>query len=72
MLELAGVPAAHRDHATIHVQLADYGHASFKLRPKGLRRAATQAEEADKDVLLRVLIGQESLPAAIGHIVPPN
>lgn len=72
MLKLAGVSAADRDHAAVHVELSHDGHAPFQLRPKGLRRAAAQAEQADQDVLFRILVGQEGLPAAIGHVIPPH
>lgn len=72
VLELAGVAAAHWDHAAVDVQLADDGHASFQLGSEGLGRAAAQAQETDQDVLLWVLVGQEGLPAAVGHVVPPD
>lgn len=72
MLELAGVSAAHRDDAAINVEFANDGCASFQLRAEGLRGAATQAQQADQDVLLRVLVGEERLPAAVCHIVPPH
>lgn len=71
MLELARVSAAHRDHAAIHVQLTDNGHASFELRAEGLWRAAAQPQQTNQDVLLRVFIGEKGLPAAVGHIVSP-
>lgn len=72
MLELAGVSAADGDHAAVDVQLADDRHAAFQLRAEGLRRAATQPQEADQNVLLRILVGQERLPAAISHVVPTD
>lgn len=72
MLELAGVSAADGDDAAVHVELADDGHASFQLRTEGLRGAATQTQQADQDVLLGVLVGEEGLPAAVSHIVPPH
>lgn len=71
MLELARVSAAHGHHAAVHMQLADDRHASFELRAEGLRGAAAQPQQANQDVLLRILIGQERLPAAVGHIVSP-
>lgn len=72
MLELAGVAAAHWHHAAIHVKFSHDGHAPFQLWTKRLRRAAAQAKQADQDVLFRILVGQEGLPAAIGHIIPPH
>lgn len=72
MLELAGVSAADGDHAAVNVQLADDGHASFQLRTEGLWRAATQTQQANQDVLLWVLVGEEGLPAAVGHVVSPH
>lgn len=72
MLELAGVSAADGDHAPVHVELSDDGRAPFQLWAEGLRRAATQAQQADQDVLLGILVGEEGLPAAVGHIVPPD
>lgn len=71
MLELAGVSAADRDNAAINVQLADDGHAAFQLRTEGLRGAAAKTQQADQDVLFRILVGEEGLPAAVGHVVPP-
>lgn len=72
MLKLAGVSAADRDDAAIHVQLADDGHAPFQLRTEGLRGAAAQTQQANQNVLLRILVGEEGLPAAVGHVIPPH
>lgn len=72
MLELAGVSAADGDDAAVNVQLADDGHASFQLRTEGLWGAAAQTQQANQDVLFRILVGEEGLPAAISHIVPPH
>lgn len=72
VLELAGVSAADGDHAPVHVELSDDGRAPFQLWAEGLRRTATQAQQADQDVLLGILVGEEGLPAAVGHIVPPD
>lgn len=72
MLELAGVSAADGNNAAVHVQLTHDGHASFQLRAERLRRAAAQTQQSDQDVLLRVLVGEEGLPAAVGHVVPPH
>ena len=72
MLELAGVPAADGDHAAVDVQLADDGHAPFELRTEGLGGAAAQTQQANQDVLLRVLVGEEGLPAPVSHVVPPH
>lgn len=72
VLELAGVSAADGDDAAVDVELADDGGAPFELGSEGLGRAAAQAQQADQDVLLWVLVGQEGLPAPIGHVVPPH
>lgn len=72
MLELAGVPAADGDDAAVNVQLTDDGHSSFQLGTERLRGAATQTQQANQDVLLRILVGEEGLPAAVGHVVPPH
>lgn len=72
VLELAGVSAADGDDAAVDVELADDGGAALELGSEGLGRAAAQAQQADQDVLLRVLIGQEGLPALVGHVVPPH
>ena len=72
MLELAGVSAADRDDAAVNVQLADDGDAAFQLRTEGLRGAAAQTQQADQDVLFGILVGEESLPATVGHVVPPH
>lgn len=72
MLELAGVSAADGDNAAVDVQLADDGHASFQLRTEGLGGAAAQTQQADQDVLLWILVGEEGLPAAIGYVIPPH
>lgn len=72
MLELAGVSAADGDDAAVNVQLAHDGHASFQLRPERLWGAATQTQQANQDVLLWILVGQEGLPATVGGVIPPN
>lgn len=72
MLELAGVSAADGNYAAVNMQLADDGHASFQLGPEWLWGAAAQTQQANQDVLLRILVGQEGLPAAVGHIIPPH
>lgn len=72
MLELAGVSAADGDNAAIHVELADNGCASFQLRTEGLWGAASQTQQTNQDVLLWVLVGQEGLPAAVSHVLPPH
>lgn len=72
MLELAGVSAADGDDAAVNVQLADDGHASFELWTEGLRGAATQTQQANQNVLLRVLVGEEGLPTAVSYVVPPH
>lgn len=72
MLELAGVAAADRDDAAVDVELSDDGSPAFQLRTEGLRGAAAQTQQANQDVLLRVLVGKERLPATISHIVPPH
>lgn len=71
MLELAGVSAADGDDAPVHVELSDDRRGPFQLWTEGLARAATQAQQADQDVLLGVLVGEEGLPATVGHVVPP-
>jgi len=40
--------------------------------PKGGLGALAEAKETNKNVLLRVLVGEEGLPAAIGGVVPSN
>lgn len=72
MLELAGVAAADRDDTAIDVELSDDGSTAFQLGTEGLRGAAAQTQQANQDVLLRILVGKECLPAAISHIVPPH
>lgn len=71
MLELAGVSTADGNDAPVNVELSHDRHAPFQLWTEGLRRAAAQAQQADQDVLLGVLVGEEGLPAAVGHVVPP-
>lgn len=72
MLELAGVSAADGDDAAIDVELADDGGAAFEFGSKRLRRAAAQTQQADQDVLLRVLVRKEGLPAPVGNVVPSH
>lgn len=72
VLELAGVSAADGDNAAIDVELADDWGSAFELGSEGLRWAATQAQQADQNILLWVLVGEEGLPAPVGHIVPPH
>lgn len=72
VLELARVSTADGDHAAIDVQLTYDGHARLQLSPERLRRAAAKPQQPDQDVLLRVLVRQEGLPAIVSHIVPPD
>ena len=71
VLELAGVSAADGNYAPVHVELSDDWRTTFELWAEGLSRAATQAQQANQDVLLGVLVGEKGLPAAVSHIVPP-
>lgn len=72
MLELAGVSAADRDDAAVNMELPDDGGTAFQFGTEGLRRAAPQTQQANQDVLLWVLIGEEGLPATVSHVVPPH
>lgn len=72
MLELAGVSAADRDNAAVNVEFPDDGGAAFQFRTEGLRRAAPQTQQANQDVLFRVLVGEEGLPTTICHVVPAH
>ena len=47
----------------IDVQFADNGAAAAQ---------APQPQQADQDVLARVLVGQERLPAGVGCVVAPD
>ncbi len=40
--------------------------------PKSLLRELPEPEESDKDVLLGVLVAEEGLPPAVGHVVPSD
>lgn len=74
VLELARVPTVQGHGGAVHVQLADQtGLLARELGAEGVRGAAlAEAEEADQDVLLGVLVGEEGLPAAVGGVVAPD
>lgn len=73
VLEARGVPGADGHHATVHVQLADDGAAaSCQLGPECGLGAAPQPQQAHQDILGGVLVGEERLPPAVGHIVSPH
>lgn len=69
VLEFGRIPAAHGDDAPVHVEFADDGNSSFQLRSERLLGTFPQAQEANENVLLRVFIGQEGLPATIRHVI---
>ena len=54
------------------MQLPDDGHAPFQLGPEGELGALAEPQQTNQDVLFRVLVGQEGLPAAVGIVVPTN
>lgn len=35
MLKFGGIPTAHRDYTSIHMQLSDYGHTANQFEPEG-------------------------------------
>jgi len=71
VLELARIPSVHGHCGAIHVQLPDQTRLlSSELRAEGVRGATLpQSEQADQDILLRVLVGEEGLPATVGGVV---
>ena len=69
---LARIAAADGHDAAVDVQLAHDGRAAEQLRPEGLRRALAQPQQADQYVLVGILVRQERLPAAVGHVVAPD
>ena len=42
------------------------------LSPEDLVRGFPEPEQADEDVLLGVLVGEEGLPPLVGHVVAPD
>ena len=47
VLEFGRIAAAHRHHASVHVQLAHDRHPAAQFRPEGQRRAFAQPEQSD-------------------------
>lgn len=72
MLKLSRVPAAHGDYASVHVQLSHNGHPAPQLKTEGFLRALPQPQEANQNVLIRVFVGQERLPATVCNIISPH
>lgn len=69
MLELVGVARVNWDNATIDMQLSHH-RCVDELRLKcPCNTTLTQAEEADKNVLIWILIAEERFPAAVSVIV---
>ena len=75
MLELCRVAPVHGHRRAIHMQLSYDAAAALlprdQLRPeRALVRALPQAKEANEDIPLRILVGQERLPASVCGVVP--
>lgn len=74
MLELCGVAPVHGHRRAIHMQLSDDAASALlppdQLRPeRALVRALPQSKEANEDIPLRILVGQERLPAPVCGVV---
>ena len=72
MLELGWVPGGHWNNTAIHVELSDHRAASLELRPVALFRELSEPEEPNEDVLLWVLVAEESFPTPVGRVVSPH
>lgn len=64
-----------RDGRAVHMQLSNYTAAALlsphQLRPeRALVRTLPQSEKSNQDISLRILVGQERLPAPVGSVVP--
>jgi len=70
VLELLGVAGVDRDHGAVDVQLADHrGGAADEFLAEGFAGELAEPEEADEDVLVRVFVAEEGLPASVGVVV---
>ena len=54
------------------MELSDHRAASLELRPVALFRELSEPEEPNEDVLLWVLIAEESFPTPVGRVVSPH
>ena len=79
MLELCWVTTVHWHRRTVHVQLTDYTRTTccaflaHEFRSKrSIVRAFAQTQEADQDVPLGVLVGQERFPSTVCSVISPN
>lgn len=74
MLLLVHISGADSYSSAIDMELSDNAAAPLQLWLAALGAAAhlAQPQQANQDVLLRVLICQESFPATIGTVVPSH
>mmetsp|Transcript_45783 Transcript_45783/g.89471 ORF Transcript_45783/g.89471 Transcript_45783/m.89471 type:complete len:469 (-) Transcript_45783:329-1735(-) len=70
VLKFGGVPFRHPHRRPVDVQLPHDRRRHFgDLRPEGHVARLPEPQQADEDVLLHVLVGQEGLPAPVGDVV---
>ena len=72
VLELGGVPVMDRDNGAVNMQLSHHAAPALDLRPKRVLAQLPQPQQADQNVLLRVLIRNKRLPGVVRVIIPPN
>ena len=75
MLEFGWVPSVDRDSCSIYMQFADNTATPFgtpnEFWPEGTFVGAfPQPQKANENVLLWVLIREESFPTTVGGIIP--
>ena len=75
VLKLCRIAPVDRYRRAIHMQLSDDTAAPLvpphQLRPeRAFVRTLAQSKEADEDISLRILVGQERLPTPICSVVP--
>ena len=69
MLELGWIARVHWDGRAVDVKLAYDRAATLELRAVGVVGALAQAQQPHQDILLRILVRQERLPATVRRVV---
>jgi hypothetical protein len=73
VLELGGIAVVDRHYGAVHMQLPhDGSRTRLELLSESGLGCLAQAEQADENVLLGILVSEEGLPATVAHVVPPD
>ena len=69
MLELSWIARVHWDGRAVDMKFAYDRAAALQLRAVGVVGALAQAQQPHQDILLRILVRQERLPATVRRVV---